>query len=503
MEPDIIVDINGVSKAYAGVQALDNVSFDIRAGEVHGLVGENGAGKSTIIKILAGAVTRDSGTLTVSGNPVELNNERASDALGFRFIHQDIGVIDRLTVAENVFLGKPLPRWGPFISKRETRRQAREVLADFTTVDPAERIQDLSIAKRWMVAVGRACSGDPRLVVMDEPTVALSDVEVRLVIGAIARLRERGIAVLFVSHRLVEVLEVSDRITVMKDGRSVGTHDNIGMNRSQLVSLIVGEEMGDTTLQAPSPIEPDAPVILQATGLCGGPLRDIDLELRAGEILGIAGLVGSGRTSLLQQLFGVHRPTAGAIRYEGREVTIKSPADAIKLGMAMIPEERRSEGLLLLRSVRENAVLAHLKRFRWDRRLGVPSRRKEREATEGQIKALSIRTSGSEQRVSELSGGNQQKVLVARWLLGSGLKVLILDEPTKGVDVGAKAEIFGIVRQLAMGGVGVLLVSSDLEEVAEVCHRAVVLVEGRLGGEVVSPFSESDILAVCYEGARA
>jgi ribose transport system ATP-binding protein len=265
----------------------------------------------------------------------------------------------------------------------------------------------------------------------------------------------------------------------------------------------VGEEMGDTTLQAPSPIEADAPVILQAMGLCGGPLRDIDLELRAGEILGIAGLVGSGRTSLLQQLFGVHRPTAGAIRYEGREVTIKSPADAIKLGMAMIPEERRSEGLLLLRSVRENAVLAHLSRFRWDRRLGIPSRRKEREATEGQIKALSIRTSGSEQRVSELSGGNQQKVLVARWLLGSGLKVLILDEPTKGVDVGAKAEIFGIVRQLAMGGVGVLLVSSDLEEVAEVCHRAVVLVEGRLGGEVVSPFSESDILAVCYEGARA
>ncbi len=327
MSENYLIEIEGLSKTFPGVRALDNASLRVEAGTVHGLVGENGAGKSTLIKILAGAQSRDSGTIKVDGNAADIQNEAEADRLGLRFIHQDVALVPRLTVAENVFLGRRLPRRGVFVSRRKAEAAAHEVLRDFVDVDPAAQLSSLSVAERWMVGIARSCAGDARLVVMDEPTVALADAEVERVFAAVERLQARNIAVLFVSHRLGEIMRIAQSVTVMKDGRTVARHDIGELNRTKLVSAIIGREAGEI-----EPIgdlsAPHESVVLEARGLAGGPLDDVSFELRAGEILGIGGLVGSGRTSLLMNLFGHHRPTSGEIRLDGDVVQFKSPADA-------------------------------------------------------------------------------------------------------------------------------------------------------------------------------
>lgn len=508
--PDL-VEIAHLRKAYAGVQALAGASLSIRAGEVHGLVGANGAGKSTLIKILAGAVPRDSGSVRVDGAEVALSNEREAFRLGLRFIHQDLGMGPRLSVAENVFMGRRMPTRAGLVSSRRMRDEARRILEGFADVDPAAPMSSLSVAQQWMVAVARACTSDSRLeggaearlVVMDEPTAALSEHEVHIVFDAVQRLVERNIAVVFVSHRLPEIMRLADRVTVMKDGTTVGTHQIDHLDENALATLIVGEE-GVDQIEAIAPrSRPHAAVRLEVRGLSGGPLKDVSLKLLEGEILGISGLVGSGRTSLLEHLFGVHRPDTGEVLLDGRPVTLRSPTDAVKLGMAMIPEERRSQGLMALRSVRDNTVLTHLGLFRWRSRVPVPQRRREVSATREQIGAMSVKTTGPEQRVRDLSGGNQQKVLVGRWLVGGAPRILMLDEPTKGVDVGGKAELYEIVTRLADAGVSVVVVSSDLEEIAAVCHRSVVMVEGRVVAEVSAPMTEADLIGLCYQRSVA
>lgn len=498
-----IIEVEHLRKAYAGVQALDDACLEIRTGEVHGLVGANGAGKSTLIKILAGAVHRDAGVVRVNGEEVALSNEREAYGLGLRFIHQDLGVATRLSVAENVFMGRKMPSRGGLVSSRRTNSEARRILEEFIDVDPAMTMSSLSVAQQWMVAVGRACTEDARVVVMDEPTAALSETEVHVVYEAVARLIQRNLSVIFVSHRLPEIMKLADRVTVMKDGRTVGTHDIERLNQEALVSLIIGEEGGGVTSSAPKPLGVGTPRALEVQGLYGGPLKGVSFSLNEGEILGISGLVGSGRTSLLQQIFGVHRADAGQVQVAGTPVTLRSPADAVKLGMAMIPEERRDQGLMSLRTVRDNTVLTHLPLFRWRSWVPVPLRRQEVVATRQQIEAMSVRTTGTEQRISHLSGGNQQKVLVGRWLVGKPPRILMLDEPTKGVDVRGKAELYQIVRDLAAAGVAIIIVSSDLEEVAAVCDRTIVLVEGRVAGELTAPMTEADILGICYQGSAA
>lgn len=498
MSSDYAIEVHGMSKQFPGVRALDDASLLIRPGEVHGLVGENGAGKSTLIKILAGAQRADSGTIRMEGEPVEIASEADADALGLRFIHQDVALVQRLTVAENLFLGKRLPRRGPFVSRRQAVARSREMLADFVDVDPTAPLSSLSVAERWMVGIARACAGDARLVVMDEPTVALADAEVVRVFRAVERLRDRGIAVLFVSHRLGEILELADAVTVMKDGRTVGRHDIADLDRTSLVSAIIGREAGELE-PLEEPAQPHDEVILAVDGLSGGPLREISFSVRAGEIVGIGGLVGSGRTSLMLNLFGHLRPTTGQVRINGEPVRFRSPADAIKAGMALIPEDRRAQGLLTQRTVRENVVLAHLRDFRRQSRLPSPSRSHETERTLSEIARLRIATTGPEQRIATLSGGNQQKALLSRWLVGRRTRLLMLDEPTKGVDVGAKTEILRLVSQLASEGVAVILASSDLEEVSAIAHRVLVLREGRLVGELERPVTEAQILHLCYE----
>lgn len=502
MTESYVVEVRDLCKQFPGVRALDRASLCIRPGEVHGLVGENGAGKSTLIKILAGAQPRDYGVILVDGREVNISNEAEADQLGLHFIHQDVAVVPRLTVTENLFLGKRLPRRGPFIDHRRAHREAQAMLADFVDVDPAQPLTSLSVAERWMVAIARACAGEARLVVMDEPTVALADAEVERVFAAVERLRLRGIAVLFVSHRLGEILHLAEAVTVMKDGSTVARHEIEELDRTSLVAAIIGREAGESdTLEEPA--APHDDVLLEVEGLSGGPLHDVSFSVRRGEIVGIGGLVGSGRTSVLMNLFGYHRPQAGTIRLEGREVHFKSPADAIRNGFALIPEDRRNQGLLGKRTVRENVVLTHLRDFRRQARIPTPHRRLETERTLFEIDRLRIVTTGPEQLISTLSGGNQQKALLSRWLVGRETKLIMLDEPTKGVDVGAKAEILRLVSALAAQGVSVIVASSDLEEVSAIAHRVVVLREGRMVGELHRPVSEADILHLCYETTSA
>jgi len=494
------VVVRGLSKAYAGVQAVNAADVDIRAGEIHGLIGENGAGKSTLIKMLAGVVQPDAGTIEVGGAPGSLPDVAASESAGIRVLHQEFALVPRLTVAENVLLGHRLPPAGPFVSPRAIRAEAAAVLAPFAPdIDVRRKLSELPTAQRWLVAIARACTGEhARLVVLDEPTASLGEHEVEVLFAAVRRLAASGTAVLFVSHRLAEVMELADRTTVMRNGRVIGTFAQAELTRERMVELIVGE---DRRVLEVAPVAPPADdVVLEVRDLHAGPLRGVSFALRRGEILGIGGLVGSGRSELLLALFGALPIDSGEVVLAGEARAPTSPADAVAKGLALLPEERRQQALFLRRSIRENLVVSFLDRFRPSRWLPVPSRRAELRATEAAIASLRIATVGPGQKIAELSGGNQQKVVVGRWLLGSP-SVLLCDEPTRGVDVGAKAEAMMEIAELAARGAGVLFVSSDLEEVAHLSHRVLVLREGRVAADLPGPVSVGQILENCYREA--
>jgi ABC-type sugar transport system ATPase subunit len=505
-----VLEARNISKSFPGTVALDRSSLAVNAGEVLGLVGPNGAGKSTLIRILAGAEQQDAGTIFVEGEEVEPGEEQGLNRRGLSFIHQDPTVVGRLSVAENLFLGEKLPRSGPLLARKALMAGAASILDGFADVSPMTRMDRLSVAEQCMVCIARACSRQARVVVMDEPTVALSDTEVLRVFDAIRRLKTSGMSVVFVSHRLNEILEIADRVTIMRDGRDIATHTIGALNHDTLLAAIVGAQASSDTdspatyglvAEPPSPQPPTlakrGEVVLRTESLTAGPAREVSIEIRTGEILGIAGLVGSGRSSLLMGLFGA-RPHTGRIEIRGDEARINSTYDAVKLGIALIPENRRADGLFLTRSIRENVVVASLRQFRRSKWLPFPSRQLERRAADDQIHRLQIKTRGSDQLVAQLSGGNQQKTLLARWLMRPGLTVLLLDEPTKGIDVGAKAELFSVLRGLADLGVAVVVVSSDLEELGAQCDPILVMVEGRVVDQLKGPVAEDTILERCY-----
>jgi ribose transport system ATP-binding protein len=482
-EPVLALEMRGIDKAFPGVHALRSVDLVVRAGEIHGLVGENGAGKSTLVKILAGAYRRDAGTLLVAGEPVADATPHAMIERGVAVIYQEPSLAAHLSVAENIYLGRLPTRRGLVDRSRlalDTRLLAERL---GLRLDPDALVGSLSVAGRQMVEIAKALSRDARLIVLDEPSAVLADAELEGLFRVMRRLAERGVAFIYISHRLNEVFHVTDRVTVMKDGRVVATRPTAGLRHDELVRLMVGRDIDDIYGAPPGP-RPDAAggrPVLAVRGLTRAPaFRDVDLEIAPGEIVGIAGLAGAGRTELLRAIHGADRVDAGTVEVDGRRVTLRSPRDAIRVGIGLLTEDRKGDGLLLRQSVAANVTIARLREVA---PRGFISNAREEGLVAGHIRRLAIRTPGSQALVRNLSGGNQQKVVFAKWL-HARCRVLLIDEPTRGVDVGAKREIYALLRALAADGVAIALVSSELPEILGLSDRIVVLREGRVTGRL-------------------
>jgi ABC-type sugar transport system ATPase subunit len=497
-----ILEVRGAVKRYPGVEALRGVDFTIRPGEIVGLVGKNGAGKSSLIKILAGVEHLDEGTLTIDGTPVPGGYApHIAHRLGLSFVHQELGNFPLLTVAENVAIGTRFPRrLVTFVNDRELRRQVQAVLDQLESgIDPGAQLEQLTTVEQRLVMIARALYHDARVLVLDEPSVSLSIDEIAHLHSIVRRFKELGRSVVYVSHRLHEVVALTDRVVVMQGGEVILEQPTSAIDERALVTAIAGDTPIPARDLAPAAGRGAAPPLLRVRSLSRPPaVRGVSLELHAGEILGLAGLVGSGRTELIRLIFGADVPTAGSIEVDGRPVRLRSPVDAIAHGIALLPEDRRHEGLVLGFSTRENITLASLPQLRSHRLLPVPSRAKERAVAADMVERLSIETPGLEQEARRLSGGNQQKVVLAKWLQRPD-RVLLFDEPSQGIDVGAKAEIFGLIERLAAEGRGIILISSDFAELAEVCTRVIGLREGRVTGVVEAPgITETELVRLAY-----
>jgi rhamnose transport system ATP-binding protein len=473
-----ILELRGVSRRFPGVTAVDQVDFALRPGEVHALLGENGAGKSTLIKIMGGALTRDGGEMLLNGRPVAYRSPAAALADGIAVIYQELVLCPHLTVTENVLMGHLPLSAGVAIDWPEARGRVAAIFQQLGVSLPLNRrVERLSTAQQQLVEIAKALSRDSRILVLDEPSAALGRQDLDHLFTVIRRLRERGVAIVYISHRLEEVFEIADRITVLRDGRLVGCWPLADVDMRRLVRAMTGRELGTMTVDEP---DANAPLQLEVRHLGRrGTFQDVSLRLRAGDVVGIAGLVGSGRTEVLRAIFGADQPDTGEILIDGTRVHFSSPAQAVRRGMGLLPEDRKSQGLLLNRTLRENVALSSLARFS---RFGVLSRRREDRVIRGLMASLKIAARGPGQPVATLSGGNQQKVVLARWLARQ-CRILLFDEPTRGVDIGAKEEIYRLIQELAREGAAVLVVSSELKELFAICQRILVMREGRLAGE--------------------
>ena len=479
--PEPHVQIRDLSKAFAGVQALASVRFEVRPGEVHAVVGENGAGKSTLMKVLAGIYQRDSGDIIFDGRPVEIPSPRAAQALGIQIIHQELNLMNHLTAAQNMFIGRePRGRFGLFLDEKRLNAQAAAIFERMhLTLDPRTPVGELTVARQQMVEIAKALSFDSRLLIMDEPTAALNNAEIAELFRIIRKLKAQGVGVVYISHKMDELKQISDRVTVMRDGQYIATLPTDETPLETIIAMMVGRKLS-TTYDAP-PDTSANPVVMEVRGLARGKeIRDVSFDLRRGEILGIAGLVGSGRTELARCLFGADVKTAGTVVLDGKPVNIDKPRDAIAAGIGLVPEDRKQQALFLDLAVRENLSITALGRLL---RLGFVRADAESALVERYRTALNIRMAGAEQKAKNLSGGNQQKVVLARWL-ALGPRILIVDEPTRGIDVGAKAEVHQLLHEMAMNGIAILAISSELPEVLAISDRILTMRGGRISGEV-------------------
>ncbi len=500
-EPLLLME--GIDKAFAGVPALRDAWLRVERAEVHALIGQNGAGKSTMIKILTGVYGRDAGTIRFDGREVSFGSPQAAQRGGISPIYQEINLVPYRTVAENVFLGREPRRFG-IIDGRRMHREAAALLARVGIhVDVTRPLMTLNTATQQMVAIARALSFDSRLLIMDEPTSSLHDREVETLFEVIRALRADGVSVIFVSHKLDELYAVCDRVTIMRDGRTIENLAMADVTKLELVATMLGKDLTAVSREGATGFaEGDREAgeqLLEVQGLSRGrALRDASVRVRAGEIVGLAGLLGSGRTELARAVYGADRPEAGSVRIDGREVSFTGPDDGIRAGIGFTSEDRKAEGIVPEMSVRENLTLALLPVLS---RRGIVDRDRQREIVDRFIERLGIKTSGPDQPIRELSGGNQQKVLLAR-SLALEPKLLILDEPTRGIDVGAKGEIQALINELADSGLGVLMISSELEELTEGSDRVVVLRDGHTVAELrEGQVSEDAIMAAMAEGS--
>ena len=504
LEP--ILRLSGIVKRFAGATALDGVDFELRPGEVHALVGENGAGKSTLIKIMTGAYHRDGGEVWLEGRPVRFATPADAQAAGVIAVHQEIHLLAYRTVAENVFLGREPRRWG-MIDWGRMRTETAELLQRLgLAIDPTAVLGALSTAQQQMVAIARGVSLGAKVLVLDEPTSSLAEREVSILYDLIRQLQSQGTAIVYISHRFDELYTVCDRVTVLRDGKLVGTHDMADLERLDLVCLMLGKardelRQGATGFGASQAEADDSAPLLRTTGLRRGQkLRGVSLDVRKGEILGVAGLLGSGRTETARAIFGADPPAEGTMQMDGKRLDPRTPDDAIRARIAFVSEDRKGEGIIPELSVRENLTLAALPTLT---RAGIVDRARQREIVDQFMKRLGIKATSADQKIRELSGGNQQKVLLARWLCMNPA-LLILDEPTRGIDIGAKAEIQALINELAESGLGVLMISSELEELVEGSSRVVVLRDGQNVAELRGDdISQQSIIHAMAEGAAA
>jgi ribose transport system ATP-binding protein len=494
-QSDLLV-MRGIRKSFDGTQALKGVDFSARRGEVHAIVGENGAGKSTLMKILAGALQRDAGEILLDGQPAILKSPFSAHRLGIRAVYQEFSLVRHLSISENILLGQmPTDRLG-LVDWKKAHQLADEKLAEigFTGLDVRELVSNLSVSHQQMVEIAKAAVTRPRVWILDEPSAVLSQEELRRLFALIAQRKQEDTLILYISHRLEEVFEVADRITVLKDGELIGTVRPQETDDNQLIKMMVGRTLGEFY---PHRLNKPGADILTVRGLTReGSFSNVSFSLKRGEIVGLFGLVGSGRTQVARCIFGADRFTGGEIRLDGNVIRPSSPRDAVDAGIALVTEDRKRDGLVLSLSIRDNASLAILHQVsRW----GVINTRQRDGRVQAQVDELSLHPAQISRLVRKLSGGNQQKVVLAKWLL-SGAKVLILDEPTRGVDVATKVEIYRIISALAEGGVGILIISSELPEILGMSDRAIVMRQGQVAGEFEIARASEESLLACAAG---
>ncbi|MCU1418088.1 MAG: sugar transporter ATP-binding protein [Schumannella sp.] len=494
--------MRAITKSFAGVVALRGVDLDVAPGEVHCILGQNGAGKSTLIKILSGAYQPDGGEILWQGEPTTIATPVAALDMGIATMYQELDVVDGLTITENIYLGHERSTAGVLHTAAANKR-ARELLTRLGHGDlaPGREVGSLSAANKQIVSMARALSRDTKLIIMDEPSAVLDAQEVKNLFRVVEELTSQGIAVIYISHRLEEIRQIGDRITVIKDGQSMATGLPVADTPTrELIKLMTGRTVEHVFPARPG-VPADAPVVLDVEGLAlRGTFEDVSFTVRAGEIIGLAGLVGSGRSEIIETVYGARKATAGTVEVGGRMLRPGSVRDAVNSGVGLSPEERKSQGLLLEEPVYKNVTLSSFARFA---RGGLLDERRERAAAREQIEALELRPADPDRPAGTLSGGNQQKILLARWLV-HGTKVLLLDEPTRGVDVGARTEIYSLIRRLADAGTAIVVVSSEIEEVLGLSDRVMVVAEGRvLQTTAASEITEHGVLDLIMEGIAA
>ena len=488
---EVILQMKDIEKRFSGVHALKSVQLELRAGEVLALMGENGAGKSTLMKVLCGIHQRDGGEILLFGKPVRFNNIAESQKAGISIIHQELNMMNHLTVAQNIFIGREAMRGGFYINDKKMEDDARALFDRIgVNIDPTVKLGTLTVGKQQMVEIAKAVSHDSKLLILDEPTAALTQLEVEELFSIMNDLRAKGIGMIYISHRMDEINRISDRVTVMRDGEYVGTVNTKETTKDEIVKMMVGRVIyGDK--KEKNMVPGDAETVLEVRNLCSGnTIKNVSFKLKRGEILGFSGLMGAGRTEVARAIYGADKFDSGEIYVNGKKVDIRTPHEAVKHGICYLSEDRKQYGLLLIKSVAENTALSSIDKYT---KFGWINDRKIREDAEVVNKALRTKTPSMDQLLKNLSGGNQQKVIIARWLMKNS-DIFIFDEPTRGIDVGAKSEMYELMEKLVKGGKSVIMISSELAEIQRLSDRVIVMCEGRKTAELDIQDAEQEVI---------